>query len=86
MTQWRDRPCYRPAVLPAPLFAPTPKAAKRVLEFFPAQNQQRPHAQILSERHAAFCRMRCDAHGLQGNLSYVEPFHVAAFITVRADS
>jgi hypothetical protein len=26
-------------------FTPTPRAAKRVLEFFTAQNQQRPHTQ-----------------------------------------
>jgi hypothetical protein len=26
-----------PSLIPAPLFAPTPKAAKRVVEFFTAQ-------------------------------------------------
>jgi len=33
----RDHPLPAPAVLPAPILAPTPKAVKRVLEFFIAQ-------------------------------------------------
>jgi len=44
-----------PAVFPATLFTPTPKAAKRVLEFFHRADQPRPHAQGVSERHAPFC-------------------------------
>jgi hypothetical protein len=40
-----------PVLQPAPLFTPTPKAARRVLEFFTAQAKQRPHAQGVPERH-----------------------------------
>jgi hypothetical protein len=34
-----------PELQPAPLFTPTPKAGKRVLEFFTAQVNKRPHPQ-----------------------------------------
>ena len=67
-----------PAVLPARLFAPTPKAAKRVLEFFTAQiNNDHTRKAYLNaaRRFAAWC----EAKGLD-ELSEVHPFHVATFI------
>jgi hypothetical protein len=39
-----------PAVVPAPLFAPTPKAAKRVLEFFATQINNDHTRKALHER------------------------------------
>ncbi len=67
-----------PAVLPAPLFAPTPKAAKRVLEFFTTQieNDHTRKAYFNATRRFADW---CKAHGI-GELTSVEPFHVAAFV------
>src|SRR5450755_394381 len=67
-----------PAVLPAKLFAPTEKAAKRVLEFFTAQiNNDHTRKAYLNatRRFAAWC----DAHGI-GQLADVQAFHVAAFV------
>ena len=67
-----------PDLLPAPLFTPTPKAAKRVLEFFTAQmNNDHTRKAYLNatRRFAAWC----EAHGLH-ELAAVQPFHVAAFI------
>lgn len=69
-----------PAVglIPAALFAPTPKAAKRVLEFFTAQvNNDHTRKAYLNaaRRFAAWC----EAHGLH-ELTAVQPFHVAAFV------
>jgi site-specific recombinase XerD len=52
------------ALVPVGLFGPTPKAAKRVVEFFTA-------TKLFSTW--------CDAHGLV-ELSAVQPFHVAAFV------
>src|SRR5271156_494851 len=66
------------AVLPARLFAPTPKAAKRVLEFFTAQiNNDHTRKAYLNatRRFAAWC----EARGLD-ELCEVEPFHVATFV------
>lgn len=63
---------------PAPLFAPTPKAAKRVLEFFTGQiNSDHTRKAYINatRRFAAWC----DAHGI-GQLNDVEPIHVAAFV------
>ena len=63
---------------PAPLFTPTPKAAKRVLEFFTAQiNNGHTRKAYLNatRRFAAWC----DAHGIR-QLADVQPFHVAAFV------
>ena len=63
---------------PAPLFTPTPKAAKRVLEFFTAQiNNHHTRKAYLNaaRRFAAWC----DARGI-AQLADVEPFHVAAFV------
>jgi hypothetical protein len=68
-----------PACSPARLFAPTPHAAKRVLEFFTAQiNNDHTRKAYLnaSRRFAAWC----EAKGLH-ELSEVHPFHVATFIT-----
>jgi len=67
-----------PAMLPVRLFAPTPKAAKRVLEFFTAQinNDHTRKAYLNAARRFADW---CDGHGLD-QLAQVQPFHVAAFI------
>jgi site-specific recombinase XerD len=71
-------PSPAPAGLPARLFTPTPKAAKRVLEFFTTQiNNDHTRKAYLN----AACRFAdwCTARGLR-ELENVEPFHVAAFI------
>ena len=63
---------------PAPLFTPTPQAAKRMLEFFTAQINN-PHTRRAylnaARRFAAWCRQ----HRI-GRLTVVQPVHVAAFI------
>ena len=66
------------ALQPAPLFTPTPKAAKRVLEFFTAQinNDHTRKAYLNATRRFADW---CAAHGI-GELAAVQPFHVAAFV------
>lgn len=67
-----------PAVLPAPLFAPTPRAKQRFVEFFTAQinNAHTRKAYLnVARRFSAWC----EAHGLQ-ELARVQPFHVAAFV------
>ena len=67
-----------PSLIPASLFTPTPKAAKRVLEFFTAQvNNDHTRKAYLNatRRFAAWC----DDHGIT-DLSAVQPFHVAAFV------
>ena len=71
-------PFPAPAVLPARLFAPTPKAAKRVLEFFTAQinNDHTRKAYLNATRRFAEW---CGAHDLH-ELAQVQPFHVAAFV------
>jgi site-specific recombinase XerD len=65
-------------VLPARLFTPTPKAAKRVLEFFTTQinNDHTRKAYLNAARRFA---VWCEEHGI-GELAAVEPFHVAAFV------
>jgi site-specific recombinase XerD len=67
-----------PALLPASFYAPTPKAAQRVLEFFTAQinNDHTRKAYVNATRRFATW---CDAHALH-ELAAVQPFHVAAFI------
>ena len=67
-----------PALLPPALFAPTPQAAQRVLEFFTAQinNDHTRRAYLAATRRFA---VWCDTHGLH-ELTMVQPFHVAAFI------
>jgi hypothetical protein len=67
-----------PDLQPAPFFTPTPKAAKRVLEFFTGQinNDHTRRAYMnATRRFAAWCVQRN-----LDELSYVQPFHVAAFI------
>jgi site-specific recombinase XerD len=67
-----------PSMLPAALFAPTPKAARRVVEFFTAQinNDHTRKAYLNAARRFA---KWCDAHALH-ELAAVQPFHVAAFV------
>ena len=69
-------PSPAPASVPA-LWTPTPKAAKRVLEFFTAQINN-DHTQGLMNAVRRFATW-CDNHGLS-ELAAVQPFHVAAFI------
>nr|WP_254073576.1 tyrosine-type recombinase/integrase [Acidisphaera sp. S103] len=67
-----------PGLIPATLFMPTPKAAKRVLEFFTAQiNNDHTRKAYLNatRRFAAWC----EDHGLD-ELAAVQPIHVAAFV------
>jgi site-specific recombinase XerD len=67
-----------PELQPAALFTPTPKAAKRVLEFFTAQiNNDHTRKAYLNatRRFAAWC----DSRGID-ELSSVQAFHVAAFV------
>ena len=66
------------ALLPARLFAPTPKAAQRVLEFFTTQiNNDHTRKSYLNatRRFAEWCEL----HRLH-QLADVQPFHVAAFV------
>ncbi len=67
-----------PSLTPAALYAPTPKAAQRVLEFFTVQinNDHTRKAYLNATRRFADW---CAAHGLQ-QLDQVQAFHVAAFI------
>ena len=67
-----------PSLTSAPLYAPTPKAAQRVLEFFTAQinNDHTRKAYLNATRRFADW---CAAHGLQ-QLDQVQAFHVAAFV------
>jgi site-specific recombinase XerD len=71
-------PSPAPGLLPARLFAPTPKAARRVVEFFTAQinNDHTRKAYVNAARRFAEW---CEAHGLD-ELAQVQPFHVAAFV------
>ena len=67
-----------PDPLPAPLFAPTPRAAQRVVEFFTAQiNSDHTRRSYLNATRR-FSQW-CEAHGL-AQLTDVQPFHVAAFV------
>src|SRR5215831_6513257 len=71
-------PAQPAASVPLLLFAPTPKAAKRVFEFFTTQinNDHTRRAYLNATRRFA---QWCEAHGIQ-ELAAVEPSHVAAFI------
>jgi site-specific recombinase XerD len=72
-------PSPAPAVfLPAQLFTPTPKAAKRVFEFFTTQlnNDHTRKAYLNATRRFA---QWCEARGIN-ELASVEPSHIAAFI------
>jgi site-specific recombinase XerD len=65
-------------LLPAALFASTPAATKRFIEFFTAQiNNDHTRKSYLNatKRFAEWC----DTHGLR-DLVDVEPVHVAAFV------
>jgi plasmid stabilization system protein ParE len=67
-----------PDLRPAPLFAPTRKAARRVLEFFTAQinNAHTRRAYLnATRRFADWCASK-DIY----ELAQVQPFHVAAFV------
>jgi len=67
-----------PSLIPATLFTPTPKAARRVAEFFTAQiNNDHTRKAYLNatRRFAAWC----DTHSLH-QLADVQPLHVAAFV------
>ena len=64
--------------LAAPLLAPTPQVAKRVLEFFTARvpnDHTRRAYWMAARRFSVWCEVRGIAR-----LDAVEPFHVAAFI------
>ena len=70
-------------LFPAPqiapiLFAPTPKAAKRVMEFFTGQvnNDHTRKAYLNATRRFS---QWCEAHGI-AQLADVQPIHVAAFV------
>jgi integrase/recombinase XerD len=66
-----------PVFLPA-IFAPTPRASKRVLEFFTAQinnDHTRKAYMNATRRFAAWC----DRRGI-GQLADVQAVHVAAFV------
>jgi site-specific recombinase XerD len=67
-----------PKLMPAQLYAPTPKAAQRVLEFFTAQinNDHTRRAYLNATRRFADW---CATHGLH-QLDQVQAFHVAAFV------
>ena len=71
-----------PSLVPGRLFAPTPKAARCVLEFFTAQinNDHTRKAYLNAARRFA---QWCEAHGLH-ELAHVQPFHVAALVKGRA--
>ena len=66
------------ALTPPALYAPTPKAAQRVLEFFTAQinNDHTRKAYLNATRRFA---QWCELHGLD-QLAQVQAFHVAAFV------
>ena len=65
-------------LIPAALFAPTPRAAQRVVEFFTAQinNDHTRRSYLNATRRFG---QWCAAHGL-AQLADVQPFHAAAFV------
>lgn len=67
-----------PELQAAPLFAPTPRAGKRVLEFFTGQirNDHTRRAYLNAMRRFSEW---CDRRGV-GQLADVQPIHVAAFV------
>ncbi len=65
------------AGMPA-LFAPTPAAAKRTLEFF-AANIRNPNTRKAYARAVDGFAAWCALHGLR-DLAAIEPVHVAAYI------
>jgi len=76
--EYPRRSCVPAAELTPALFAPTPKAAKRVAEYFTGQvNNDHTRKAYLNatRRFAAWCQ----AQGIV-QLAQVQPIHVAAFI------
>ena len=67
-----------PPVFQASLFTPTPKAAKRVLEFFRAQIDNDHTRKAYRNAVRRFAEW-CEGRGI-GERVAVQPFHVAAFI------
>ena len=67
-----------PAVFPVRWFAPTPKGAKRVFEFFTTQISNSHTRKAYMNATRRFDQW-CKAYGI-GELAAVEPSHVAAFI------
>jgi hypothetical protein len=66
------------ALLPAPLFVPTPRAAQRFAESFTAQiNNDHTRRSYLNATRR-FSRW-CEVRGL-AQLTDVQPYHVAAFV------
>jgi len=67
-----------PALAPAPLFAPTPEAARHFLDFFTARinNAHTRRAYLHATRR--FSRW-CETNGI-GHLREVKPFHIACFL------
>jgi len=70
-------PAPRP-VFQVALFTPTPKAARRVLEFFTAQIDNYHTRKAYLNATRLFAEW-CDAYKI-GRLAGVHPFHLAAFI------
>src|ERR1700681_3145238 len=71
-------PFPAPALQPAPFFTPTPRAARRVLEFSTAQvntDHTRRAYMNATRRFAEWC----DVRGI-GQLADVQAFHVAVFV------
>jgi hypothetical protein len=66
------------ALLPAPLFAPTPRAAQRFVEFFTAQINDDHTCRSYLNATRRFGEW-CETHGL-AQLADVPPFHVVAFV------
>jgi site-specific recombinase XerD len=67
-----------PGLVPARLFAPTPKAAKRVVEFFTAQINNDHTRKSYLNAGRRFAQL-CEANDLD-EFAEVQPFHVAAFV------
>jgi len=67
-----------PELQTAPLFAPTPRAGKRVLEFFTGQIRNDHTRRAYLNAMKRFSEW-CDRRGV-GQLADVQPIHVAAFV------
>lgn len=69
---------YTAPLIPATLFTPTPKAARRTLEFFTAQINNDHTRKAYLNATKLFAQW-CDERGIR-ELAGVQPFHVAAFL------